>query len=126
VALLELTEEEINIVAKAIITERKLDERLSFSEKERKENVCLSLMNKIEIARIDPKDEMVKFSDFDSIVSIAKENYSRLGTEIFISNKKVEENYLTYLCFLEAFTSWLNRKNLLKRLARFDFTDKRW
>ena len=124
--LLELTEDELNIIAKAIAAERKLDEQLWFKEKEKKEETCVSVLNKVETARIEPQDERIKFSDFENMIGIAKQNYTRLNTEIFISNKKVEENHLTYLCFIEALISWLNQKKLLKRLARFDFTDKRW
>ena len=124
--LLELTEEELNIVAKAMIAQRQLDEGLMFNDKEKKDTICASILNKFEMSRIESKDELIKFSDFENLVSIAKQNYSKLGSEVFISNKKVGENYFTYLCFLEAITSWLNEKNLLKRLARLDFTDKRW
>lgn len=124
--LLELTEEELNIIKKAIITEHKLDEQLLFNEKQKKERLCLSTLTKIELTTLAQKDTLIKYDDFENMVSIAKQNYVRLGTEVFLSNKKVEENYFVYLCFLEAFTSWLNEKNLLKRLARFDFTDKRW
>jgi hypothetical protein len=126
VILLELTEEELNIIKKAIITEHKLDEQLLFNEKQKKERLCLSTLTKIELTTLAQKDTLIKYDDFENMVSIAKQNYVRLGTEVFLSNKKVEENYFVYLCFLEAFTSWLNEKNLLKRLARFDFTDKRW
>lgn len=124
--LLELTEEELNIITKALISERKLDEQLWHNEKEKKESLCISVLDKFEIARIKPKEEVIKFKDFEDMINIAKQNYFNSGTEIFISNKKVEEGYITYLCFLEAFTSWLNKRNLLKRLACFDFTDKRW
>lgn len=124
--LLELTETELNIIAKAMATEQKLDEQMFFNEKEKKEALCVSVMTKIEAARIEPKDELITSKDFEGMISIAKQNYTRLGTEIFITNKKVEENFLTYLCFMESFVAWLNGKKLLKRLAKFDFTDKRW
>jgi hypothetical protein len=124
--LLELTDEELNIIAKALLTEQKLDEQLRHNEKEKKESLCVAILNKFENARIKPKDELINFRDFENMVGTAKTNYVRTGNDIFISNKRVEENYLTYLCFLEAFTSWLNQKNLLKRLPKFDFTDKRW
>jgi len=124
--LLELTEQELNIIQKAISTQRALDEKLLFNDKERKETLCVTVLSKIETARIEPKDELIKFNDFELMISTAKNNYARMDSEIFISNKKVTENYLTYLCFMEAFVSWLNHRSLLKRLAKFDFTDKRW
>lgn len=124
--LLELTESELNIIAKAIAAERNLDEQLWFNDKQKKEALCVSVLSKVEIARIDPQDEPIKYRDFENMVSTAKSNFTKLNAEIFVSNKKVGENYLTYLCFMEAFISWLNHKSLLKRLAKFDFTDKRW
>ena len=124
--LLEFTEQELNIIQKAISTQRALDEKLLFNDKERKETLCVTVLSKIETARIEPKDELIKFNDFELMISTAKNNYARMDSEIFISNKKVTENYLTYLCFMEAFVSWLNHRSLLKRLAKFDFTDKRW
>lgn len=124
--LLELTEQELNIIQKAISTQRALDEKLLFNDKERKETLCVTVLSKIETERIEPKDELIKFNDFELMISTAKNNYARMDSEIFISNKKVTENYLTYLCFMEAFVSWLNHRSLLKRLAKFDFTDKRW
>lgn len=124
--LLELTEQELNIIVKSVSAQRELDEQLWFNDKQKKEALCVAVLNKIELARIEPKDEIIKYSDFEHMISTAKQNYSRLDAEIFLSNKKLPENYFAYLCFLEAFTSWLNNKGILKRLARFDFTDKRW
>lgn len=124
--LLELTESELNIIVKAMSTERILDEKMFFNEKEKKEQLCVSVLKKIEASRIEPKDELITNKDFEDMVTIAKQNYVQLGVEVFLTNKKVGENYFIYLCFMEAFVSWLNRKKLLKRLAKLDFTDKRW
>lgn len=124
--LLELTEQELNIIVKSVSAQRELDEQLWFNDKQKKEALCVTVLSKLEAARIEPKDEIIKYSDFEHMISTAKQNYARLDAEIFLSNKKLPENYFTYLCFLEALTSWLNNKGLLKRLARFDFTDKRW
>ena len=124
--LLELTEQELDTIAIAMAAERKLDRNLLFNDKERKDALCASVINKVKLARIKPNDELIEFKDFESMVSVAKQNYFRLDSQIFMSNKKVEENYFVYLCFVEAFTAWLNGKNLLKRLPKFDFTDKRW
>jgi hypothetical protein len=71
---------------------------------------------------LDKIDYMVDHYDLQSIMSLAKSSYPTYTMPVFISKKEVHHSEVNYVLIIEAFVTYLNRNNLLKRLVRFDHT----
>lgn len=68
-------------------------------------------------------DHMLTNRDLFDIVSDAGANFSSQRLPMSISKKQVEQSAFRHVATIEAFISYLNRMNLLKRLVKFDYTD---
>lgn len=84
---------------------------------------CHSAWAKLDNAKHPQQDVIITAKDLADIKSIAKGEFFNLGSDLHISNKKVEQEDLVHICLANALIMWLNRHNLLKRTAKFDFTD---
>lgn len=124
--LLELTEKEVDFLKEVIELEKvsvaNSDSR--FAEKERKTGICNSFLGKVEIACQLKPDVLITSKDLFGLISSAKEKYLQLPGSMFISNKAVEQNYYVHIAVANALIMWLNGHSLLKRLAKFDYTDQ--
>ena len=126
--LLELTEKEfltvhlaVNVLCKAstvLHEERK-------QETDRKNiEVCNSVLEKLDLAHESQEAVLITSKDFFDLMSLTKLEYHRLHADLHISNKKVEESDFKHISLARAVIMWLNGKNLLKRLVKFDYTDQ--
>jgi hypothetical protein len=59
--------------------------------------------------------------DLHEITSNAKTNFSNLRLPMIISQKEIESSDLIAVSVVEAVISYLNKNNLLKKLAKFDY-----
>jgi predicted nuclease with TOPRIM domain len=57
------------------------------------------------------------------VVSMAKSEFTRLPSEVYLSNKKCEEWELTHIALAISLIMWLNKEIALKKSVEFDFTD---
>jgi hypothetical protein len=126
--LLELTESEVEMIQSGIQKERSswLEKNITeVSETLMGNNVrhCDSVLNKIGEASKPQKDVLIGSNDLFLIISNAKNEYGKIRGDLRISNKSVEEKYFIHIALANSMIMWLNGKNLLKRLAKFDYTD---
>ena len=121
--LLELTEKEVEVLQTAIPLLNESVENARYAEKESKTKVHEAIAKKIQLA-LEPKEEvLIKFNDLHQIISLANMEYHRLPLDLHISDQKVEFSHIRHICLASATIMWLNGSGLLKRLAKFDFTD---
>lgn len=126
--LLELTQQEAEVLGHAIILKEialqdELKKSIGKTTLEGDITRCHSLWSKLDKAKHPQQDVLITSKDLFRIICMAKEEYLKLGSETYISEKEVPQNELVHISLASAVISWLNSKNLLKRLARFDFTD---
>ena len=81
-----------------------------------------SIENKLKETQMSA-DLVITNRDFFGIRSLAVGTYKTLGSNLYISNKKVESRDLANISLAESLLVWLNSKGVLKKLVRFDFTD---
>lgn len=123
--LLELTEYEVEMIQKMLeVGWLNLNhEDYTRTEAEKMSKTCTSISEKL-IAAVLPKVEtLINYKDFCYIISVAKGFYKDLRGDTRISNQMVEEKYFNAISLANATIMWLNQKQMLKSLARFDFTD---
>lgn len=128
VILLELTEKEAEVLANGLIKER-----YSWEGKDPMEvprtiidksiEICNSAWAKLDEAKHAKPDLLITAKDLFHIKSLAKNEYLNLRNDLHISNKIVEQEDFVHISLASALIMWLNGKSLLKRLAKFDFTD---
>jgi uncharacterized protein YydD (DUF2326 family) len=126
--LLELTQQEVEVVKRALIAERHsyMEESMTSigkAELEKGIRLCDSIWDKVDRASQPQEDLLITASDLFFLISSAKDQYRHLRADLHISNKRVEESDFKHISLANAVILWLNSKNLLKRLASFDFTD---
>ena len=74
---------------------------------------------------LDKFEHMVNYHDLDMVISDAKGTYSQTTMPMSISRKELTPNQTTHTLVLEAFVNYLNKHKLLKKLAKFDHTERR-
>lgn len=122
--ILELTEEEMETTLRFMNSGCvNINRDVSFEEKEKQSNICKSVTKKFIDSLKSKKDEVITFKDLQNIKCVASDQYLKLGATLQISNKKVDNKDFVHISLANALLMWLNSKNLLKRLARFDVTD---
>lgn len=126
--LLELTEKEAELLGLGIIREgyywRDVDPKdVSRTIKEKNTATCDKLWAKLDVAKHVKEDIAIVHKDFMDVVSLANMEYRHLPLDLHISSIKVEDAHIRLICLANALIVWLNGKNLLKRLPKFDFTD---
>ena len=118
--IVEFTEEEANAIQKYVTIGL-------FTSKDRDHSYMISVLEsasaKIAAAFEPRQDTIISSNDLALIVSTAMGDYKTLHGDLHISNKKVEQKSFVHISLVNAAISWLNSKNLLKGLARFDYTD---
>ena len=67
---------------------------------------------------------VITYKDLFHLVSLAKGQYLLLPNDLHISDVRVEENDYKHIALANAVIMWLNNKNALNKIARFDYTDK--
>jgi hypothetical protein len=126
--LLELTEKEAEFIRNNMLSAEDLlasnESSTGRTDRENQVVLCRSIVSKVVNAFVPQKELIITFKDLFYVISSAKEQYHKLHPDLHISNKKIEENDLKHISLANALIMWLNGKNLLKRLARFDFTDE--
>lgn len=127
--LVELTEKEVEALENGLIKEKASLEDARSSEIgktaiEKKLEGCNSAWAKLDNAKRVKPDAIITNKDLFLIKSMAKSEYNNLSNDLHISKKKVEEEDFVHISLANALIMWLNSKNLLKRLAVFDYTDE--
>lgn len=69
------------------------------------------------------KDVLITSKDLFSIKSVAVSEYGRLPNPTLLTNIPVEQKDLAHIALINSFVMWLNSRNLLTTLVRFDHTD---
>jgi len=124
--ILELTEKEAELVQKlalnyGLIPRNKEVE--DFTDYERRIDNTKNISDKVDLALKSQPEFPITDKDLMHIISMAKDQYLALPADLHISNKKVREDDFKHISLASAVVVWLNSKNLLKRLAAFEFTD---
>lgn len=124
--LLELTNKELELLKQGLIKEEiwwQDKEDISGSLRETKTHLCHSLWAKLDnVEQIQP-DALISSKDLFYLVSSAKTEFLGLRADLYLSNKRVDENDFKHIALANALIMWLNGHKLLKRLVKFDFTD---
>jgi len=126
--LLELTESEVEMIQSGIEMEKSgwLAEDIADTSRTLIENNvrhCDSVLAKLSEANKPQHDVLIGSNDLFLIISAAKHEYNRIRGDLRISNKPIEEKDFVHIALANSMIMWLNGKNLLKRLAKFDYTD---
>lgn len=121
--LLELTEEETDAIHHFIQLGWLNYNGSGYAEKEKYSNLLKSVAKKTEDGLKPKVDVLITDKDLFYIKSLANNEYKKLPNETQLSNKPVEQKDLVHIALANAIIMWLNGKNLLKQLARFDHTD---
>lgn len=123
--LLELTKKEAEVIRQALALKKDLPPKdgIGLTEKEKEDKFSDLVLAKLEAASQPKQDALLSYKDLFLIIDSAKQNYLNLSPDLHISNKKVEENDFKHIALANAVIVWLSSKSLLKRLAKFDFTD---
>ena len=124
--LLELSEKELELLKQGLIKQTYWwDDQTSVSDSLREGMVelCNSLWAKLDNSNRTKPDFLISAKDLFYLVSLAKNEYHHLRADLYISNKRVEENDFKHIALASALIMWLNGHRLLKRLVKFDFTD---
>lgn len=85
--------------------------------------LAVSATKKMVDAHTEPEPLKITHNDLFLIKSAANAEYQRLSTNLHISNKRVDSCDFVHIALANSLIMWLNGKNLLKRLAGFDYTD---
>jgi hypothetical protein len=74
---------------------------------------------------IDKIDHTINGYDLGEIIGHAKNLAGSTQAPLQISKLEVKGVELSYVLIMEAFTNYLNRNKLLKRLPKFDYKNRR-
>jgi len=125
--LLELTEKEVDFIHKDISVKRevwsKSQDSTGYENRMNLIKTCDILLAKLESASQPQKEVLIVPKDLSYLISLAKNQYKYLSSDIHISGKKVEESDFKHISLAQAVIMWLNSQNLLKREVKFNFTD---
>lgn len=126
--LLELTEKEAQMIKNGIIKEKFSWEdsdptQVSRTLIENNKTHCDSVWAKLDRASQPQQEVVISSKDFFRIKDLAHNKYQELPANVYLSNQKMEERDFVHISIAQSLIMWLNSKNLLKRLAKFDFTD---
>ena len=126
--LLELTPQEAELVQNGLLKEKSLweDPEKNWGNRtsaENNANRCAVILDKLLVAEQPQEQAVITFRDLFLMISNAKSQYLALPLDLHISNKKVEEVDFKHIALANALIMWLNGNSLLKKLARFDYTD---
>lgn len=81
-----------------------------------------TIFNKhLEVTKLE---HVVTYRDFFNIVSEAKRGYTKVQLPITLSRKEVAPNDTAHVVMIESFISYLSKMNLLKKVVKFDRTDR--
>lgn len=81
-----------------------------------------TIFNKhLEVTKLD---HIVNHMDFFNILSEAKRGYSRVKLPIALTRKQLEPNETPHVVLIESFVSYLLKMNLLKKIVKFDYTNR--
>ncbi len=126
--IVELTEKELAVLISGLIKERlrvedKTPDEMSRITKEDAMRACDSAWAKLDDAMRDKAEQVITMPDLNFIVSQAKAEFVRLPADLHISRKRVEQSDLKHISLAMSVIGWLNSKQVLKKLANFEFTD---
>ncbi len=124
--LLELTEKEVEFVRNALILARSQwdVEKRDYDDHQINADRANVILEKLENSLKPKVDVPITYRDLFRMIDMAKTEYLNLPDDLHISNKRIEKKDLVHIAVAKSAISWLNSKNLLKRLAVFDNTDK--
>jgi hypothetical protein len=125
--LLELTEREFESIRFTMDQQLATSEllcKVEGGENNRKNlDTHNSILSKLKLASEPKQDALITSKDFSDIKDLTNREYQFLLPDTHISNKRVEERDLVHISLANAVIMWLNGRNLLKKLVKFDFTD---
>lgn len=70
-------------------------------------------------------DYVLTYHDFFDIVSSAKQRYPQLKTPMMISKRDINGHDLAHVALIESIVSFLYSRELLKKMIKFDYTDRK-
>ena len=73
---------------------------------------------------INQLEHVINNHDLMVIIGGAKNIQANVKVPLNITNKRVLGNDIVHVSILESFIGYLNRMNLLKKLTKFDYTEK--
>lgn len=73
---------------------------------------------------INQLEHVINSYDLSTIISQAKGIQSNVKLPMRITKKQVDGHEIVHVSVLEAFIRYLNKMNLLKKLTKFDYTEK--
>jgi hypothetical protein len=121
---LELTSEEAEMIKSALELDRTLCVAPAVSATlQRKIDSLDAILSKINLASQVQEPVVITHKNLLHVISMAKTEYQALHGDLHISNEKVLSAHFVHISLANALISWFNSKNMLKRLARFDYTD---
>lgn len=91
--------------------------------KSKMSELAISATKKLIAAHTPTEPLKISENELFLLKSAANAEYQRLPTNLHISNKRVDTQDLVHIALANALIMWLNGKNVLKRLAQFDYTD---
>jgi hypothetical protein len=125
--LLELTEKEAEVVNRSLIREKDywsaMGPEVSGVLIENNLTVVVDVVKKLWASNQPQEDVLIQAKDFLNLIAMARKEFLRLNGDLHISNKKVEQKDLVHISVANSLIVWLNGKNLLKKLVKFDYTD---
>lgn len=68
-------------------------------------------------------DHVVNYRDLFNIFSVARSHMVNGKMPVFITKKKLETPEAAHVAIMEAFISYLNKNEILKKLVKFDYQD---
>jgi hypothetical protein len=68
-------------------------------------------------------DHVVNYKDLFNIFSVARSHIVNSKMPVFITKKKLETSEAVHVAVMEAFISYLNKNEILKKLVKFDYQD---
>lgn len=68
-------------------------------------------------------DHVINMNDLWNIIGDAKGQFVNQRSNIFITRKQVDPTQKPQVAMVEAFLSYANRMNLLKKQVKFDYTE---
>lgn len=97
-----------------------LDKEPNLSRNDRMAFLRTIFHKHLEVNRLE---HVIPYKDFFLMAADAKRHYIGMKVPLKISKHEVDQNDLTHIAFLESFTLYLNRMNLLRKSIKFDYTE---